>query len=145
MSKEPRKESRVRRWHASIKGLIPKFRQGAWKIMLPIWIAILAFAWAGLHYGLDIKITAAGALLLGVVSNAFLWLLAVISTVPVIGPLVVKVLAMPLIWVLNAIGYLVSIRAIKRGYSKDVITYRSLTIALLVGIIIGFVIASLIS
>lgn len=112
--------------------------------MLPIWLLILALAWVGLHYGLDIKITAAGALLLGVVSNAFLWLLAVIGTVPVVGPLIVKVLAMPLIWVLNAIGYMVSIKAIRRGYTKDVVTYRSLTIALLVGIIIGFVIASLI-
>ena len=144
MTNEPKKESRIRRWHATLKGLIPRFGPGAWKIMLPIWLLILALAWVGLHYGLDIKITAAGALLLGVVSNAFLWLLAVIGTVPVVGPLVVKVLAMPLIWVLNAIGYLVSIKAMRRVYTKDVVTYRSLTIALLVGIIIGFVIASLI-
>ncbi|HZV60914.1 MAG TPA: hypothetical protein VFF75_00710 [Methylophilaceae bacterium] len=144
MTQEAKKESRVRRWHATLKGFIPRFKQGAWKIMLPIWLLILVLSWAGLHYGLDIKITAAGVLLLGVVSNAFLWLLAVLGTVPLIGPLIVKVLAMPLIWALNAVGYLVSIRAIRRGYSKDVITYRSLTIALLLGIIIGFVIASLI-
>jgi len=144
MTQEPKKESRVRRWHASLKGFIPKFKQGAWKVMLPIWLAILVLAWAGMHYGLDIKITAAGALLLGVVSNAFLWFLSVIGTIPLIGPLIVKVLAMPLIWALNAVGYLVSIRAIRRGYTKDVVTYRSLTIALLLGIIIGFVIASLI-
>jgi hypothetical protein len=144
MTQEAKQESRVRRWHATLKGFIPRFKQGAWKIMLPIWIAILALAWAGLHFGMDIKITAAGALLLGVVTNAFLWFLAAIGTVPLIGPLIVKVLAMPLIWLLNAVGYLVSIRALRRGYSKDVITYRSLTIALLLGIIIGFVIASLI-
>jgi hypothetical protein len=144
MTQEAKKESRVRRWHATLKGFIPRFNQGAWKIMLPIWLLILLLAWVGLRFGLDMKVTAAAALLLGVVSNAFLWLLAVIGTVPVIGPLIVKVLAMPLIWVLNAIGYLVSIKAIRRGYTKDVITYRSLTIALLVGIIIGFVIASLI-
>lgn len=145
MTQEPKNESRVRRWHATLKGFIPRFNQGAWKIMLPIWLLILLLAWVGLRFGLDMKVTAAAALLLGVVSNAFLWLLAVIGTVPVIGPLIVKVLAMPLIWVLNAIGYLVSIKAIRRGYTKDVITYRSLTIALLVGIIIGFVIASLIN
>ena len=144
MTQEPQKESRVRRWHATLKGFIPRFKQGAWKIMLPVWLLILMLAWVGVHYGMDIKITAAGALLLGVVSNAFLWFLAVLGTVPVIGPLIVKVLAMPLIWALNAVGYLVSIRAIRRGYTKDVITYRSLTIALLLGIVIGFVIASLI-
>jgi hypothetical protein len=37
----------------------------------------------------------------------------------------------------------VSYIAIKRGYSKDVISYRSVTIALLVGIVIGFVIGHL--
>lgn len=145
MTEKPKKESRVRRWHATLKGLIPRFKQGAWKIMLPMLLSILALTWLGVHYGMDARVATVSALLLGVVSNAFLWLLAVIGTVPVIGPLIVKVLAMPLIWVLNAIGYLVSIRAIQRGYSKDVITYRSLTIALLVGIIIGFVIANLIN
>lgn len=145
MAQQPKKESRVRRWHATLKGFIPRFKHGAWKIMLPMLLLILALTWLGVHYGMDARVVTVGALLLGVVSNAFLWLLAIIGTVPVIGPLIVKVLAMPLIWVLNAIGYLVSIRAIQRGYTKDVITYRSLTIALLVGIIIGFVIASLIN
>ena len=34
--------------------------------------------------------------------------------------------------------------AIKRGYSKDVLTYRGLTIALIVGIIMGFILGHLI-
>jgi hypothetical protein len=63
----------------------------------------------------------------------------VIGLVPVIGPLVVKVLSLSIIWLLNAIGYIVSFVAIKRGYSKDVLTYRGLTIALIIGIIIGYV------
>ena len=46
---------------------------------------------------------------------------------------------MSFIWLLNAVGYLVSYIAIKRGYSKDVISYRGVTIALLVGIVIGYV------
>jgi hypothetical protein len=66
-----------------------------------------------------------------------------ISLVPIIGPLLVKVLSLSIIWLLNAIGYLVSYIAIKRGYSKDVISYRGLTIALITGIVIGFVLASL--
>jgi len=143
MAKEPKKEPRVRRLHATVKELIPRFKQGSWKIMLPIWILILGLTWTGLHFGLDFRVATVSALLLGVISNAFLWLLAVVATVPIVGPLVVKALALPLIWILNAIGYLVSIKAIRRGYSKDVITYRSLTIALLIGIIIGFVIGNL--
>ena len=40
---------------------------------------------------------------------------------------------------LNAIGYAISVIAIRRGYSKDVLTYRGLTVALIVGIVIGYV------
>ena len=60
-----------------------------------------------------------------------------------VGPLIVKVLALPFIWLLNGVGYLVSYVAIRRGYSQDVITYRALTVALLLGVIIGFVIGNL--
>jgi hypothetical protein len=49
-----------------------------------------------------------------------------------------------IIWLLNAIGYLVSYIAIKRGYSKDVISYRGVTIVLITGIVIGFVLANLV-
>jgi len=82
----------------------------------------------------------AGVLVFGTVSHVFAWILGVIALVPVIGPLIVKVLSLSIIWLLNAIGYLVSFVAIKRGYSKDVITYRGLTIALIVGIVIGYII-----
>ena len=60
--------------------------------------------------------------------------------VPIVGPVVVKVLAWPFIWLLNAVGYLIAMLAIRRGYSKDVLTCRGLTIALIVGIVIGYVI-----
>jgi hypothetical protein len=64
--------------------------------------------------------------------------------VPLIGPVIVKVLAIPILWLLNALGYLVSFVAIRRGYSRDVLTYRGLTIALLVGIIIGYILGHLV-
>jgi hypothetical protein len=42
------------------------------------------------------------------------------------------------------VGYLVALVAIKRGYSKDVLSYRGVTIALIIGIVIGFIIGRLI-
>jgi hypothetical protein len=44
---------------------------------------------------------------------------------------------------LNGLGYLVSYIAIRRGYTQDVITYRALTLALMLGIIIGFLLGNL--
>lgn len=114
-----------------------------WKVMLPLWCAIGGLVWLGLHFNVDRGVIAASVVAVGLISNAFVWLLGVIALVPVIGPIIVKILSIGFIWLLNAIGYLVSYVAIRRGYSKDVLTYRGLTIAVIIGIVIGFVLGKL--
>jgi hypothetical protein len=111
--------------------------------MLPLWIGIGGLVWLGLHFNVDRSVIAGSVLVVGLVSNAFALLLGIIALVPIIGPIVVKVLSIGFIWLLNAVGYLVSYIAIRRGYSKDVLTYRGLTIAVIVGIVIGFVLGRL--
>jgi hypothetical protein len=110
-----------------------------WKFMVPTWGLIGALIWLGLHYQVDAQIIASGVFLIGLLSNAFTWMLGIIAAVPLIGPLIVKILSFGFIWLLNAVGYMVSFVAIRRGYSKDVLTYRGVTIALITGIVIGFV------
>lgn len=117
--------------------------RGSWRIMLPVWLLLLLLLWVGLHFGIDQRVVAGGVLLLAFLSSAFAWLVGVIGLVPLVGPLIVKVLAIPIIWLLNALGYLVSFIAIRRGYSQDVLTYRGLTVALIVGIIIGYILGKL--
>ncbi|MFA7351405.1 MAG: hypothetical protein WC009_11635 [Methylotenera sp.] len=115
-------------------------KRGAWKLMVPLSIMLIAVIYAAVYFGWDVKAVAAGVVVFATLSNLFIWLLGVIGLVPIIGPLIVKVLSLSIIWLLNAIGYLVSYVAIKRGYSKDVLTYRGVTIALIAGIVIGYVI-----
>jgi hypothetical protein len=122
-------------------------QRASWKtavVMILIWLGMLGLGAIGLRYGVDEKLVAGGFLLVGLASSAFAWLIGLIAAVPLFGPLVIKVLAIPFIWLLNAIGYLISIVAIRRGYSKDVLTYRGLTIALIIGITIGFIIGRLV-
>ncbi|ODU38092.1 MAG: hypothetical protein ABS92_13960 [Thiobacillus sp. SCN 63-374] len=95
-----------------------------WKVMLPLWCAIGGLVWLGLHFNVDRGVIAASVVAVGLISNAFVWLLGVIALVPVIGPIIVKILS-------------------RRGYSKDVLTYRGLTIAVIIGIVIGFVLGKL--
>ena len=114
-----------------------------WKVMLFVWGFMVAFVWLGVSYGIDGKIIAGGVFIFGLLSNAFAWLLGIIAVVPIIGPLIAKVLSVGFIWLLNAVGYLVSFVAIRRGYSKDVLTYRGLTVALITGIVIGYVLGKL--
>jgi hypothetical protein len=87
---------------------------------------------------------AAVVILIGIAGQAFAALVAWIGLVPLVGPLIAQVLTLPFIWLLNGIGYLVSLVAIKRGYSKDVINYRMATVTLIIGIIVGYILGKLI-
>ena len=120
-------------------------KSGAWKWMLPLSIVLAAAVYAAWYFNWHAKAVTTGVVIFATVSHVFAWVVAMIGLIPIIGPLIVKVLSIGVIWLLNAIGYLVSYVAIKRGYSKDVLTYRAVTIALIVGIVIGFIICSLVS
>jgi len=125
-----------------LKKIFSFFRR-FWKVIV-IWIAILIFIELGLRFGLDKKIIAVLAIVFGILSHAFAGLMTIIALVPIIGPLIVRVLSLPVFWLLNAIGYYVSVIAIKKGYSKNVINYRIITIIFLVGFTFGYLIAKLI-
>lgn len=125
------------------KEVIRPPRRGKWKIMLPVLALLIVGGWFVYQYDVDTKVAAGGAVLVGFYSGLISWVLGMIALVPIIGPFLVKILTMSFIWLLNAVGYFVSYIAIKRGYAKDVITYRGLTIALIVGMVIGYVLGSL--
>ena len=80
----------------------------------------------------------------GIISQAFVGLLNIIGLIPLIGPIIAKVLALPFFWLLNALGYFVSILAIKRGYTKEVVNYRILTVVFLIGLVFGFILGKII-
>lgn len=111
--------------------------------MVPLWIAMIGLTWLALEKNVDRSIIAGVLVVVGLISNAFAWLLGIVALVPIIGPLIVKILSIGFIWLLNAVGYLVSFIAIRRGYSKDVLTYRGSTVSVIIGIVIGFVLGKL--
>ena len=115
-----------------------------WKVMVPIWLAIIGFGWWANQARVEPAVIAGSVVVVGLITNAFAWLLGIVALVPLIGPLIVKILSIGFIWLLNGVGYLVSFIAIKRGYSQDVLTYRGLTIAVIIGIVIGYVLGKLI-
>ena len=120
--------------------ITPPRRLLDWRYMVPIWLGLIAIVVISYYSDWDVRVAGGGVLIVAILSNAITWLAAVIGMVPIVGPVVVKVLALPFIWLLNAVGYVISLVAIRRGFSKDVLTYRGLTIALIVGVVIGYVV-----
>ncbi len=125
--------------HINLKDFFLAF----WKIIL-VWLFIGVCIAIALHYNVDNRIIGGAVVVFSLITSAFVGLLNVIGLIPLIGPIAAKILALPFFWLLNALGYFVSIVAIKKGYSKDVINYRILTVVLLVGIVIGFILGRLI-
>lgn len=108
------------------------------------WVVMVALIFLGIILHIDKALIGIVVLLVGLLGHAFAALVAWIALIPLIGPLVAKVLALPFFWLLNGIGYLASIIAIKKGYSRDVVNYRVLTMVLLIGVTIGYILGKLI-
>ena len=109
-----------------------------------IWSVITAVIAIALNMGIDQKVVVFGTVVIGVFTQAFAGLAALIATIPLIGPFIIKVLAIPFFWILNALGYFVGAVAIKKGYRSEFTKSRILTLALLIGIIIGYILGHLI-
>ena len=113
------------------------------KILL-ILIGICVSVYLMLHFQLDIRAITIITLLLGYITNIFSGLVALIGLIPIVGPLIVKVITIPFFWLINSFGYFTSAYAIKKGYGKDILRHRLITLLLLIGIIFGYILGHLI-
>ncbi len=116
----------------------------AFRKTILIWIFIIVFVIVGIYFGVPKKFLGGTIITIGWITGAFAGLMSMISLLPIVGPIIVSVLSLPVIWLLNGLGYFVSIVAIKKGYSKEVVNSRVLTVVLIVGIVIGYVLSKLI-
>ena len=109
-----------------------------------IWTGIVLVIAIALKFGIDKKFVVFGTLVIGVFTQAFAGLAAIIAMVPLVGPFIIKIFAIPFFWILNALGYFVGAVAIKKGSRREFTKSRVLTLALLIGIIIGYIIGHLV-
>ena len=117
-----------------------------WRIIL--WILLftiiyLAFTY-GKQYGINERIIILVTLILGVFTQIFTGITSLIAIIPFFGPFILKVISIPIFYFLNALGWVVSAIAIKKGYVNELSRSRTVTFALLVGIIIGYILGNII-
>ncbi len=115
-----------------------------YKFHIFLWVLIGVAVAVALQYGVDEKIVVFSTLVLGIFTQVFAGLGALIAMVPIIGPILIKVVTIPFFWLINALGHGVSIVAIKKGYTNELVKSRVLTIALLIGIVLGYIMGNLI-
>ena len=115
-----------------------------YKFQIFLWVVIGVAVAVALQYGVDQKIVVFSTLVLGIFTQVFAGFGALIAMIPIIGPILIKVVTIPFFWMINALGHGVSIVAIKKGYTNELVKSRVLTIALLIGIVLGYIMGNLI-
>ena len=109
-----------------------------------IWMIAVCLIFAASYYGIDKKIIVFTAFIIGVFTEIFAGIGILVAAIPVVGPMIIKIISIPIFWILNALGTLVSGIAIKKGYATELAKGRIMTLALLIGMIIGYIIGNLI-
>ncbi|MCX7835521.1 MAG: hypothetical protein N2450_05565 [bacterium] len=104
-------------------------------LFILIWAAILAIL-----LGVDKPVVAAILVVFGIVSQAFAAILALIALIPVIGPTLVWALSLPIVWLLNAFGYVVSIKLASQGKGREILNWRTVALVFIIGTAVGIVI-----
>ena len=115
-----------------------------YKFHILLWILIGVSVVVALQYGVDEKIVVFTTLILGIFTQVLAGLGALIAMIPIIGPILIKIITIPFFCMINALGHGVSIVAIKKGYTNELVKSRVLTIALLIGIVLGYIMGNLI-
>ena len=110
---------------------------------LLLWLVASIIIGIALYYGIDKKVIVFSAFIIGIFTELFVGVGALVAAIPLIGPMIIKVVSIPIFWILNALGTLVSGIAIKKGYATELAKGRIMTLALLIGMIIGYIIGNL--
>ena len=108
-----------------------------------VWIITIVIIGASFNYGIDKKFIVFMTISLGVFTQLFSGLGALISLIPLIGPSIIKIITVPGFFSLNALGTIISGIAITKGYTHTLAKGRVVTLGLMIGIIIGYVIGNL--
>ena len=109
-----------------------------------IWMIAGGLIFTASYYGIDKKLIVFTAFIIGVFTEIFTGIGVLVAAIPVVGPMIIKIISIPIFWILNALGTLVSGIAIKKGYATELAKGRIMTLALLIGMIIGYIIGNLI-
>ena len=106
-------------------------------------LIVTAFIY-GPEYGIDQKFVVFTTVVLGIFTQVFAGITSLVALIPFFGPFIIKVISIPIFYILNAVGWIVSGVAIKKGYVNELSKSRTVTLALLIGIIIGYILGNVI-
>lgn len=117
-----------------------------WELAL-FWAVLVAFVAVGVHFHWKGEVIAAVAVLWGIATHIFGMVFhqlgAWVSSIPVMGPMIVKVVAWPLFLLVNGLAFFTSLVGVNIGRGRQVFEARVAALILTVGVLIGFILGKL--
>jgi hypothetical protein len=98
----------------------------------------------GTYFRWDKWIIGIGVFLFGLVSQGWASLISLMGGIPVVGHIIVRFLALPLLFLVTGVGNILAFLAIKMGYKKEIVDTKLLAWTFAAGLLIGFIIGGLI-
>lgn len=113
------------------------------KLLVIIFFSSIILIYLSFRFGINKPVTALIVILFGVFSQLFAEILAIIALIPIAGPIIVKVISIPVIILMNGIGYIITFFAFKKGYKMEVAKSKLFTTALLIGVMLGYLLGKI--
>ncbi len=98
-----------------------------------------AFAYTNLDTFLITVIIALVSIVVNIFTNTFTYILALIQSIPYIGPMIANIITWPIFVTLNVVAYFVSLMVIRFKGISMVKDARIITTIFLLGLLLGFI------
>ena len=140
-SDRPLRPTRKREWR--VFGFFKKHY-----VSVVAWASVTVLVVISYLTGFDREITAGLVLVIGLATqifgNFFNYLMSLVGLIPVVGPMIVKVVTLPFFFIINALSFIVAFFGLRMGEAKTVASSRLMATTLLIGIIIGYIIGRMV-
>lgn len=115
--------------------------------ILLFWTILLLLVALGYALKLDRHLVAALAILWGLVTPiftaAFTFLVGALGATPILGPVLVKVITLPIVLLIQGLAFIASLVGVKLGHGRKVFEARVAATILLIGLVIGYILGKL--
>lgn len=118
------------------------------KIIFILWLILFLIIFLAFKFHIDRKITASVIILYGLITPVFYGIISVLgawlAAIPWIGPIIIKIISIPVFWILQGTAYLGSIIFVAKGESKKAIDAKIFALVFFAGFILGYIISKII-
>lgn len=117
------------------------------KKLFILWFILFLIVFLAFQFHFDKKITASLVILYGLLTPIFYGIISVLgvwlAAIPWVGPIIIKLISIPVFWILHGVAYMGSVIFVAKGEPRKAIDARILTLIFIIGFLLGYIISKI--